>query len=158
MINISRFSCVIIHMDPKTIKYWEEMGTRHTPGQEEQRHNPTTTGRGHQKRPWAWFPGHARGPDKMELRGLSCRGWSGDGGVKSILWHSSPISGHKPQNLGKPAISLSYSYLKGSQTSRQRLRLSRDDLWMTLRGQSLLMNCYPGTGQALALSLLKTTR
>lgn len=45
-------------------------------------------------------PEHAWGPDQMESKtqaeGSKLQGgWSGKSGVKSILWHSTPISGHQ---------------------------------------------------------------
>lgn len=151
MISITRFCCVITYMDPKKLDHkvlWRNGNQAHS------------WGGGTEIQPWAGDirkgPYHAWGPDKM---GDSTSGWGvqvagveRDGGVKSIWWHSSLISGHKPQKQCKPATSLSYSCLKGSQASRQRLRLSRGAFWLTFRSQSLFDECYPRTWGAPALS------
>lgn len=110
------------------------VGTRHTSGREEQRCRLTAVGSRHQKGAmcpvlqsmpgalikWRW---------NLLLKGPNCRGWSENGSIKSILWHLPPISGHKLQKqTGQASPSLSYACLKGSQTSRQRLRSGSDPL------------------------------
>lgn len=105
-------------------------------------------GYGQQTSPTGHMPGYQSIPgalikwgQHLRLRGPSYRDWSGDGGVKSILWHSSPISGHKLERQGKSALFVLFlpqklPDLKADVEARQRLPLA------DFEGQSrsLLMN------------------
>lgn len=113
-----------------TTKHSEGMVTMPTPGKEEQRYPLMAAGSRYQKGDMCLvlqgMPGAQMKWGINIGQGFQATGgWSGDGGVKNILWHSSPNSGHKPQKQGKPGTSLSYSGLKSTRTSRQRPKLGR---------------------------------
>lgn len=140
--SISGLGCVT-HMDPTYLDHKALWGNENQAPSWE---GGAKVGSTHQKGTMCLALQGTPGP-RSNGDNAAAGGCSGNGGVKNILWHSSAISGHKLQDQGKSATSLSYSGLKSTDL-KQRLKLGRGALWLTLRGQrwSPLMLRWTTTG------------